>query len=156
MRFNLDQHARLVILERQGTAVNCNPYCNPSGLITCADARISPVRSSRLPSTHPKGSGPATEAQAHLRVYVHRLPFLHYRMPTVTDGLAPEESVCWAPPGSMADGMIGLPPQPPTVFGKTRLIILEPERPRRRQSVWVPQPLWLKVGVIEVAHGECH
>jgi hypothetical protein len=32
-------------------------------------------------STHPKGSGPGTEAQARLRVYVHRPPFLGHRLP---------------------------------------------------------------------------
>jgi hypothetical protein len=40
-RFNLDQYAPPVHLERQGTAMNCNPNCNPNRLITCADAHTS-------------------------------------------------------------------------------------------------------------------
>jgi len=35
------------------------------------------------------GSGPATEAQARLRVYVSWSPFLGHLMPTATDGLEP-------------------------------------------------------------------
>ena len=42
------------------------------------------------------GSGPATEGQARLRVSVHRSSFLDHEMPTVTDGLEPEDPACWA------------------------------------------------------------
>lgn len=53
------------------------------------------TRMPRLPD-HPvcldpprSGSGPATEAQARLRVYVSWSPFLGHLMPTATDGLEP-------------------------------------------------------------------
>src|SRR4051794_30707943 len=49
--------------------------------------RLDPPRS---------GSGLATEGQARLRVSVHRSSFLDHETPTVTDGLEPEEPVCWA------------------------------------------------------------
>ncbi|GAA1293918.1 hypothetical protein Psi02_42380 [Planotetraspora silvatica] len=52
-------------------------------------------------------SGPVTQVQARLRVYVGHSPFLGHWTPTGTDGLSPEESVCWALPGSMAGGMRG-------------------------------------------------
>lgn len=118
MRFNLDQRGPTVYLEWHGTAVNCNPNCNPNWLVSCADAHSSPACSSRLSSTARRGSGAGPGGQGGAPCWTNDL-----------DPLALPRSAC---PGSMADGMSAPTSATcrPTAMSMSLAIIPEPECPR--------------------------
>ena len=80
-----------------------------------------------------RGNSSGTEGQGRLRVYVGWWTFLGHGMPTVTDGLDPEESRCWA---CLGRGRREDPASTSTIYGLygATSIIPEPKCPRRRPS----------------------